>query len=152
MSNIVAAIGLGQLFNLDQIVAGKRAIFDLYSHLLTDVFAVEWMPEADYGRCNRWLSVAMLEQSGIPESEITDNGEPSAVVMDLIKSLEIENIEARPIWKPMHMQPLFKDAKTYLDGTSEELFKNGLCLASSTTMIKKDIEKIVKAIKENLTC
>jgi dTDP-4-amino-4,6-dideoxygalactose transaminase len=146
MSNIVAAIGLGQLLNLDQIVARKRAIFELYEQLLTDVSAVEWMPEADYGRCNRWLSVAMLE-SGTPDSAITHSGEPSAAVMELIKSLESENIEARPIWKPMHLQPVFKGCRVYGEKNDENIFRRGICLPSGTGISEVDVTRIAEIIR-----
>ncbi len=65
-----------------------------------------------------------------------------------MEALEEINVESRPLWKPMHMQPLFKDAKTHLDGTSERLFKKGLCLASSTTMTKEDVKKICQIIRK----
>jgi len=116
---------------------GVVEIFEWYKECLDDIQEIKFMPELANSRGNRWLTALTFAKTDYQK---------------IMKALDNINVESRPLWKPMHMQPLFKDAKTYLDGTSEELFKNGLCLASSTTMIKKDIEKIVKAIKENLTC
>ncbi len=93
------------------------------------------MPELQNSRGNRWLTALTFEKTDFN------------VVM---KALEGINVESRPLWKPMHMQPFFKDAKTYLNGTREELYSKGLCLASSTTMTKDDVEMICNAIRKSL--
>lgn len=96
MSNILAAIGRGQLRVLDDRVEAKRRIFTYYKEALGDLPGIEFMPEAPYGRSNRWLTVILitLEEFG------TDRKNVQSV-------LEAENIEARPLWKPMHLQPVF---------------------------------------------
>ena len=96
MSNILAAIGRGQLKVLDERVKRKREIFDYYQNALGDLPGVEFMPEASYGKSNRWLTVILIT----PE-------EFGASATELMAALETENIESRPVWKPMHMQPVF---------------------------------------------
>ena len=100
MSNILAAIGRGQLQVLNERVRRKREIFDYYRAALKDVPGIEFMPEAAYGRCNRWLTVILIT----PEQFGADR-EPVRL------ALEKENIESRPVWKPMHMQPVFESAE-----------------------------------------
>jgi len=103
-----------------------------------DIDAIQMMPVCNYGRSNYWLSVMTIAPSC------------SIQPIDIILALEKNDIESRPVWKPMHLQPLFMDARKLVDGTSEELFNNGICLASSTTMSKKDVENICNVIKKNL--
>jgi len=150
MSNIVAAIGLGQLFNLDQIVEKKRAIFGLYVQLLDSHPGVNFMPEANYGICNRWLTVVTLAQSGPSGLTPADASQPSAAVLGAIKALESENIEARPVWKPMHLQPVFKGCRVYGERVDEEIFRRGLCLPSGTGLREEDIERIVNILRNTL--
>lgn len=135
MSNVLAAIGVGQMEVIEDRVAKKREIFEWYREFLGDVQEIEFMPELSNGRGNRWLTAMTFAK--------TDYNK-------VMKALEEVNVESRPLWKPMHMQPLFKDAKFFVDGTSEELFNKGLCVASSTTMTKDDVKVICKVIKENL--
>jgi dTDP-4-amino-4,6-dideoxygalactose transaminase len=99
MSNILAAIGRGQLRVLDERISKKREIFDYYETALKDIPGIEFMPEAQYGRSNRWLTVLLIN----PEEFGADRD-------DVRLALEEENIEARPVWKPMHMQPVFQVA------------------------------------------
>ena len=135
MSNVLAAIGVAQMEVIEDRVLKKREIFNWYKEFLGDVEEINFMPELEGSRGNRWLTALTFKQ--------TDYN----VVMQALNDI---NVESRPLWKPMHMQPLFKDAKSYLDGTSERLFNNGLCLASSTTMSKDDVAYICKVIKESL--
>jgi len=135
MSNILAAIGVAQMEVIEARVAKKREIFEWYKELLDEVEEVSFMPELENSRGNRWLTTVTFKM---------------ADYIKVMNALEEINVESRPLWKPMHMQPLFKEAKSYLDGTSEALFKRGLCLASSTTMTKNDVEKIVNVIKGSL--
>jgi dTDP-4-amino-4,6-dideoxygalactose transaminase len=160
MSNVVAAIGRGQLRVLDERVRRKREIFDYYVQALGDLPGIEFMPEAEYGRCNRWLTVVLIS----PE-EYGADGE------DIRLALEEVNIESRPIWKPMHLQPVFenvekrakerislKDAKA-LSGkkrypcrvvggeVAEDLFGRGLCLPSGTAMTEWDLDRVVNVIR-----
>lgn len=127
MSNVLAAIGVAQMEVIEDRVLKKREIYEWYKEYLGDIQEISFMPELENSRGNRWLTALAFEKTGFN---------------DVMKVLEEINVESRPLWKPMHMQPLFKDAKTYLDGTSEELFSKGLCLASSTTMTKDDVKMI----------
>ena len=135
MSNVLAAIGVAQMEVCELRVNQKRKIFSWYKEFLNDIDEITFMPELENTRGNRWLTALTFEK--------TDSSK-------IIKALEKINVESRPLWKPMHMQTLFKDAKSYLDGTSEELYKKGLCLASSTTMNKDDVNIICDIIKKNL--
>jgi dTDP-4-amino-4,6-dideoxygalactose transaminase len=137
MSNILAAIGRGQLRVLEERVARKREIFDLYNEALDDLPGLEFMPEAPYGQCSRWLSVVLIT----PEEFGTDR-ETVRV------ALENENIESRPLWKPMHMQPVFKGHKTVGGAVSEDLFERGLCLPSGTQMSDADLERVVEVVRK----
>ena len=142
MSNIVAAIGLGQLMNLDRIVKKKRSTFDAYRRALGDIEGLRFMPEAGYGRCSRWLTVITL-----PAEARRDNSGPSESVMKVIDALESQNIESRPIWKPMHMQPVFKECRVYGEKVDEDIFTNGLCLPSGTGLTDSDMERVVSVVK-----
>ncbi|MBL0708009.1 MAG: aminotransferase class V-fold PLP-dependent enzyme [Sulfurimonas sp.] len=135
MSNVLSAIGVAQMEVIEDRVLKKREIFQWYKEFLGGIKEITFMPELENSRGNRWLTALTLKNTDYKK---------------IMKALDAINVESRPLWKPMHMQPLFKDAKTYLDGTSERLFKNGLCLASSTTMTKDDVEIICETIKGNL--
>ena len=132
MSNVLAAIGVAQMEVIEQRVAKKREIFGWYREFLDDVEEITFMPELKNSRGNRWLTALTFEKTDI---------------LKIMNALEAINVESRPLWKPMHLQELFKDSTAYLDGTSEMLFSKGLCLASSTTMTKEDVYKISKVIK-----
>jgi len=132
LSNVLAAIGVAQMEVLDERVAQKRKIFSWYKEYLEDVEEISFMPEFDGSKGNRWLTTLTFAK--------TDYNV-------IISALEEVNVESRPLWKPMHMQPVFKDATSYLDGTSEALFSRGLCLASSTTMTKDNVKMICDVIK-----
>ena len=149
MSNILAAIGRGQLRVLDERVRRRREIFDYYQKALGDVPSIEFMPEASYGRSNRWLTVILItpEQFGADREQIR-------------LALEAENIEARPVWKPMHMQPVFKSreqgagskgrkyaARAVGGKVAEDLFNRGLCLPSGTAMTNADLDRIISVIR-----
>lgn len=135
LSNIAAAIGLGQLDVLDQRVTRRREIFDGYVKRLGYLPGISFMPEADYGKHSRWLTVALID-----ETELGTNPDR------LRLALEAENIEARPVWKPMHMQPVFEDCKMYGGEVSEDLFARGLCLPSGTAMTDDDLDRICAII------
>ena len=132
MSNILAAVGVAQMEVIEERVAKKREIFELYQEFLGELDGITFMPELKNSRGNRWLSALVFQER-----------DPTSIM----NALEEINVESRPLWKPMHLQPLFRDAKVYLDGTSEELYTKGLCLASSTTMSRDDIYKICEVIK-----
>jgi UDP-N-acetylbacillosamine transaminase len=135
MSNVLAAIGVAQMEVIEERVAQKRQIFDWYKEFLCDCDEISFMPELKNSRGNRWLTAMTFAKS--------DYGK-------IMMALEKENIESRPLWKPMHMQPLFRGAKSHLDGTSESLFAQGLCVASSTTMTKEDVKMICGIVKSHL--
>jgi pyridoxal phosphate-dependent aminotransferase EpsN len=137
MSNILAAIGRGQLKVLDERVEAKRRIFDFYRRALDDVDGIEFMPEAPYGKSNRWLTVILVSQ------------EQFGVDRDTLRlALEAENIESRPIWKPMHLQPVFKGYECMGGEVAETLFSKGLCLPSGTAMTEGDLNRVIKVILE----
>lgn len=136
MSNILAAIGRGQLRVLDQRVAARRRIFESYQQLLGDLPGISFMPEAPTGHCNRWLTVILI-----------DPAEFGATAEQVRVALEAENIESRPVWKPMHMQPLFRNCRVRGGAVSERLFELGLCLPSGTAMIDSDLDRVATAVR-----
>ncbi len=133
MSNVVAGIGRGQLKVLDQRVAKKNYIFEFYKRALGGLEGVEFMPSNEWDEPNYWLSSMTL--SGLIRP------------IDVMQALEKENIESRPVWKPMHMQPFFEKYDFVGDGVSEKLFENGVCLPSDTKMTDGDLERVVENIK-----
>ncbi|KIV75295.1 Lipopolysaccharide biosynthesis protein RffA [Bacillus mycoides] len=133
MSNVVAGIGRGQLKVLDQRVQKKRYIFDFYKRELENLEGIEFMPSNEWNEPNYWLSCMTL------------NGEIRPI--DVMVALEKENIESRPVWKPMHMQPFFGKYDFVGTDVSEKIFENGVCLPSDTKMIDADLERVVKIIK-----
>ena len=137
MSNICAGIGRGQMFVLDEHVARRREIHDLYVKLLAEVKGVKVMCQPDGGdfNSNYWLTCITVE----PE-------EAGFTREDVRLALDGENIESRPLWKPMHLQPVFKDAPYYGNGTSERLFEIGLCLPSGPTLTDEDVKRVAKVI------
>ena len=139
MSNICAGIGRGQMFVLDEHIARRRAIHDLYVKLLNGVKGVKVMcqPEGEGFNSNYWLTCITVkpEEAGFTRE-------------DLRLALEGDNIESRPLWKPMHLQPVFKEAPFYGDGTSDRLFEIGLCLPSGPTLTDQDIERVAKVVRQ----
>jgi dTDP-4-amino-4,6-dideoxygalactose transaminase len=135
MSNIVAAIGLGQLEVLDDRVARKREICAQYEARLGSVPGIAFMPEAPYGQSNRWLTVILIDPAAF--------GADTHAVRE---ALEQENIEARPVWKPMHMQPVFEGCRVRGGAVGEELFRMGLCLPSGTAMGDDDVARVCAVV------
>ena len=137
LSNLLAAVGRGQLERLDEKVKQKRAVNEFYRIALGDLPGIEFMPEAPYGRSNCWLTVILVspEEFGMDREGIR-------------LALEAENIETRPVWKPMHLQPVFKDCRIRGGEVSEDLFQRGLCLPSGTQMKEEDLERVVQGIKK----
>jgi len=140
MSNILAAVGRAQLHVLEDRVAARRRNFDLYRRTLEDLPGVSFMPEASYGRSTRWLSCILIE----PERF----GASSAEVREAI---EREDIEARPLWKPMHLQPVFNQCRVRGGEVSERLFSSGLCLPSGSSLTTEDIERVCETIRNACT-
>ena len=133
MSNIVAGIGRGQLKVLDQRVAKKKYIFEYYKQELGDLPNITFMPINDWNEPNYWLSCIQLTGKVRP--------------LDVIDALEKENIESRPLWKPMHLQPFYANCDYIGQGVSDTLFENGLCLPSDTKMTDDDLARVVKTIR-----
>ncbi len=133
MSNVLAGIGRGQLKVLDKRVERKREIFDRYKKGLGRLKGISFQPELKGSYGNRWLTAAVLEPGAREE-----------VRLELLKY----NIESRPLWKPMHLQPVFKDCVRYVSGVSERLFKDGLCLPSDTKMTNGEQDEIIGIIKK----
>jgi len=137
MSNVVAGIGRGQLEVLEQRVQRRRETNRWYREVLRDVPGVTFHtePSADF-YSNYWLTCITID----PKQAGTDREK-------LRLALEAENIEARPLWKPMHLQPVFAGCPAYVNGTSESLFNNGLCLPSGTRMTSEDMERIEEVLR-----
>jgi len=133
MSNVVAGIGRGQLRVLDQRVEKKKLIFEYYKQELEGLEGIEFMPINEWNEPNYWLSAMTLTGEIRP--------------IDVMEALEKKNIESRPVWKPMHLQPFFKQYDFVGDSVSEMLFENGVCLPSDTKMTSDDLERVVKVIK-----
>ncbi len=131
MSNVLAAIGVAQMEMIEQRVAKRREIFEIYKSKLSHLG--DFMPEIKGSRGNRWLTTMTFNELN---------------PLEVMKKLKANQIESRPLWKPMHLQPLFKDAKGYISGVSENLFKKGLCLPSGSNMSNEDVEKVCEIIKE----
>lgn len=133
MSNVSAGIGRGQMEVLEDRIASRRRIYNYYKDQLDYIEEISFLEEPEGFLSNRWLTCILLKT---PEQR---DG-----ILDLLLS---KNIEARPSWKPMHMQPIFENAPAFLNGVSEDLFKRGLCLPSGSSMTDKDLNLIIKYIK-----
>lgn len=140
MSNIVAGIGRGQIKVLDKRIKKKKEIYQAYKEAFKDIEDIKMMNICDFGETNYWLSVATINEN----SKIKP--------IDIMLALEKENIESRPVWKPMHIQPFFKEYKFFSslekECISEKLFNRGICLPSDTKMNKEDIKKIIDIVTQ----
>ncbi len=140
LSNVLAGIGRGQLAHLDERIAARRRIFDRYVEALGDVPGLSFMPEPSWSRSNRWLSTVVL----------TDPVKASP--LSVLERLESLDIEGRPLWKPMHLQPVFKGADYWPCETrrdvSKDLFERGLCLPSGTAMTEEQQDRVIAAVRE----
>jgi len=136
MSNILAAVGRGQLKVIEERVAARRRNFELYRKALGGLPGVGFMPEAAYGRSNRWLTCITVD----PE-------EFGASREDIRSALEEENIEARPVWKPMHLQPVFASCRKRGGDTAADIFAKGLCLPSGSNLREEDIDRISARVR-----
>ncbi len=137
LSNVLAAIGRGQLRVLDDRVKKKRCIFRRYRDGLEDLPGVHFMPEPDFARSSRWLTCLTIDpdDAGIDRDRV-------------IGRLEENNIEARPTWKPMHLQPLYQRCEVIGGHVAEQLFRQGICLPSGTGMNRKDQGRIIRIIRK----
>jgi dTDP-4-amino-4,6-dideoxygalactose transaminase len=138
MSNVLAAIGRGQLEALGDRVSRRRRNFDFYQRALEGVPGITFMPEAPYGRSSRWLTVLQVDPEvfGATREEIR-------------LALESSDIESRPVWKPMHLQPVFASARRAGGAAAERIFERGLCLPSGSQMTEDDLGRVVDIL---ITC
>lgn len=139
MSNVLAGIGRGQLRVLDERVAARRAVAERYRAGLGDLPGVVLQPEAPWGTHSRWLSVIYL-----------DAAQQAVNPIDVVRSLERLNIEARPVWRPMHTQPLFAGAPAIGGAVAEHLFTRGLCLPSSSSLVPAAQDRVIDAVRAAL--
>ncbi|MDY3959384.1 DegT/DnrJ/EryC1/StrS family aminotransferase [Romboutsia timonensis] len=137
MSNICAGIGRGQLKVLDERISKKKYIYESYKKAFENIDDIEMMPI--YESPNYWLSVMTIKEGS------------SIKPIDIMEKLEKENIESRPVWKPMHMQPVFKGYNFFSDldegSVSEDLFNRGVCLPSDTKMTDEDLNRVIDLVK-----
>ena len=133
MSNILAGIGRGQMTILDSHVDKRRSNHDCYLAAFNNFSEITFLKEPKGHFSNRWLSCILLDSKNTREG--------------LRMFLEKENIESRPLWKPMHQQPIFQSAPQYLNGVSDELFERGLCLPSGSNLSDDDLNRVIEAIK-----
>lgn len=138
MSNVSAGIGRGQMLVLNERIAQRRANFDFYVKSLSDLPGLSFVKEPAGSFSNRWLTTILV-----------DPAQSGGVSREIIRlALEAQNIESRPLWKPMHLQPIFADAPFYGDGTSERLFEQGLCLPSGSNLSQVDLDRVVGLIRK----
>ncbi len=135
LSNVLAGIGRGQLCVLEDRVHKRRANYDFYKRKLGDLPGIQFMPEAEFGRSNRWLTCLTIDPLSFGANR-----------EDVLLALEYENIEARPLWKPLHLQPVFRDYPYYGSGVSERLFSEGLCFPSGSNLKEVDLERVVETV------
>jgi pyridoxal phosphate-dependent aminotransferase EpsN len=134
LSNLLAGVGRAQLRVLEERVAARRAIFDQYHAALGSEPGISFMPEAPYGRSTRWLTCVLIdpEQFGATRENVRLH-------------LESQNIESRPVWKPMHRQPVFESCRRVGGEVAERFFRDGLCLPSGSPLTPSDLERVISA-------
>jgi pyridoxal phosphate-dependent aminotransferase EpsN len=139
MSNVLAGIGRGQLRVLPERVAARRAVFARYAEAMAGVPGVTFQEEAPWGTHSRWLTVLYL-----------DPAQAAATPAELIEALAAENVEARPVWRPMHTQPMFADAERVGGAVAERLYTTGVCLPSSSSLAADDQARVVDVMRARL--
>ncbi|MDH4423923.1 aminotransferase class I/II-fold pyridoxal phosphate-dependent enzyme [Bacillus cereus] len=143
MSNILAGVGRAQLEVLEDRVSARRFIFEHYYRELSSISGFQFMPELERTCSNRWLTTLTIDEK-----------EAGVSIKSLLEALAEENIEARPVWKPLHMQPFFQGMKFYphseKNHVSEQLFKMGICLPSGSNMTKENQRRVIQCIKNAL--
>ncbi|MFB6366014.1 DegT/DnrJ/EryC1/StrS family aminotransferase [Paenibacillus elgii] len=144
MSNVLAGIGIGQLHQLPKRIEARRAIFVNYVEALGSMEGIEFMPEASFGQATRWLTALTVD----PQAARTTSG-------NIIRALAEANIESRPVWKPMHLQPLFQGCAYYPHregySVSDRLFEQGICLPSGSSLTETEQAKVIEIVK-TLVC
>ena len=141
MSNVLAGIGRGQLRVLADRVNARRANCAFYEKAFADLAGISFMPEAPWNRCTRWLTCILVDpkQFGVDREAIR-------------LALEAENIEARPVWKPMHLQPVFADCDRFGGEVAEDFFNRGLCLPSGSNLSEADLQRVVDVVRKLAKC
>lgn len=134
LSNICAGIGLGQMEVLNERVARRRYNYDYYKSKLAHVGGISFLEEENGSFCNRWLTTIIIDPAS--------NTSPEHVA-DMMNQ---ESIESRPLWKPMHLQPIFKDCEYWGETVSEDLFKYGICLPSGSNLTDQELDHVIKVI------
>lgn len=141
MSNLLAAIGRAQLQHLEQRVEAKREVFQKYFEELSHLPGISFMPEYEGSRSNRWLTTLTI-----------DSNLSGVTAQQLVERLNEQNIEARPVWKPLHLQPLFKGVKYFPHQENEDvaraLFENGICLPSGTNITEEEQQRVIHHVKK----
>ncbi len=150
MSNIAAGIGRGQLKVLDDRVAKKKYVYEFYKRELSGIDGIEFMPINEWNKPNYWLTCITLSgacnsEPAFCHSECSEESNVSP--LDIIEALEKENIDSRPIWKPMHLQPFFAEYDYIGGNVSESLFHEGICLPSDTKMTDEDLKRVCKVLE-----
>ena len=132
---MLAAVGRGQLASIDKKVAARRNNFQKYHEALGSIDGIEFMPEPEGYHSNRWLTAITVDPkvAGVSRE-------------DLRIALEDQNIEARPVWKPMHAQPVFADCRSRISGVSDALFEDGLCLPSGSSLTDEQRDRVISNI------
>jgi dTDP-4-amino-4,6-dideoxygalactose transaminase len=136
MSNVLAGIGRGQLQVLEDRVTARRRNYEFYQHALGAIPGIKFQPEAQWGRHTRWLTCITVDP--------TDFGADREAIR---RALEAANIEARPVWKPMHLQPVFASYESVGGSVSEDLFTRGLCLPSGSNLTPNELGRVVEVIQ-----
>jgi pyridoxal phosphate-dependent aminotransferase EpsN len=136
MSNVLAGIGRGQLEVLDLRIKQRRAIAFRYRDAFADLSGITLMPQASYGLHTNWLSCFLIDE---PEFGSTRDA--------LIRALDEANVESRPVWKPMHLQPLYSGCQCYGGEVAEDLFKRGICLPSSSSLTEEDQLRVINGVR-----
>lgn len=137
MSNLLAGIAVAQLETLSDRVQKKREIFNQYKNILGSMDGLSFMPEAGWNQSTRWLSVLLVHADRF-----------GVTPRDIRFALEKENIESRPIWKPLHQQPVLRQLRMYGGDIADQLYREGLCLPSGTAMTEADVERVCTIIKQ----
>ncbi len=139
LSNLLAAVGRGQLAVLEDRVARRRANFEFYSRSLGDVPGIEFMPEAPFGRATRWLTCALVDPLRYSISPA-----------QICRSFAAAQIEVRPMWKPLHQQPAYSDCSIHGGEVAEKIFRRGLCLPSGSNLSEHDLRRVINVFRSIL--
>jgi pyridoxal phosphate-dependent aminotransferase EpsN len=137
LSNVLAGIGIGQLEVLEDRVHARRAIAFRYRDAFADLPGISLAPQAPFGRHTNWLSVFLVDERAFGASRD-----------EIIAALAKENIESRPVWKPMHLQPLYANASKVGGAVAEDLFRRGICLPSSSSLSHEEQDRVIATVKQ----